>query len=66
MIRPCAKYKENLRYDESWVYSYGTKVGCIWDSVCIIQLGWWSVTTQKHLNYASKYLSLELIKRREL
>ena len=26
------------------------------------QLGWWSVTTQKHINYAASELGLEIVK----
>ena len=47
-----SKYKQNLRTDNKYIYSYETKVAEIKHSERKInQLGWWSVTTQKHINY---------------
>jgi len=51
------RYKENLRVTDSNVYSYNTKVADI-DHIKkeVRALGWWSVTTSKHINYvASEY-----------
>ena len=51
------RYKENLRVTDSNVYSYNTKVADI-DHIKkeARALGWWSVTTSKHINYvASEY-----------
>jgi len=59
------KYKQNLRVVNTglgtFVQSYSTLVAKIEDTK-LIQLGWWSVTTQKHINYAAKELGLELVK----
>jgi len=55
------KYTQNLRHDGNSVYSYDTKVATIdQENGKLIQLGWWSVTTQKHVNYAAGELGLEL------
>ena len=55
------KYSRNLQTDGKFVYSYYTKVARIEDNK-LIQLGYWSATTQKHINYAAVELGLELIK----
>ena len=59
------KYKQNLRlvpqHDGTYVMSYTTFVAKIEDTK-LIQLGWWSKTTQKHINYVAKELGLELVK----
>jgi len=54
-MRLFARYKQNLQVDDNFVYSYGTKVGRIdHESRSIITLGWWSVTTSKHINYVGR------------
>ena len=46
------KYKQNLRSDDNYVFSYNTKVAEIdHKNRQITPLGWWSVTTSKHINY---------------
>ena len=46
------KYKQNLRTDDDYVFSYNTKVAEIdHKNRQITPLGWWSVTTSKHINY---------------
>ena len=46
------KYKQNLKADYHNVFSYNTKVAEIaHDKRTITPLGWWSVTTSKHINY---------------
>ncbi len=55
------KYKQNLRIEGDNVWSYSTIVAKI-DGNNLIQLGYWSMTTQKHINYVAKYLDLILIK----
>ena len=59
------KYKQNLRLVTNdlgtFVQSYSTLVAKIEDTK-LVQLGWWSVTTQKHINYVAKQLGLELVK----
>jgi len=53
------KYKQNLRLEGVSIISYTTRVAEIKDGK-LVQLGWWSVTTQKHINYAANELNLEL------
>jgi hypothetical protein len=65
--RTFAKYKQNLRvinYEGAdYVMSYTTRVAKInYGTSELQQLGYWSVTTQKHINYAAKELGLTLIK----
>jgi len=55
------RYQMNLRYDYPFVYSYDTKVAKVEGSK-LIELGWWSVTTQKHINYVAREMNLELVK----
>jgi len=55
------RYKQNLRQDGNKIISYTTHVATI-DGDTLNQLGWWSVTTQKHINYAANQLNLTLIK----
>ena len=59
------KYKQNLRLVTTeigtFVQSYSTLVAKIEDTK-LVQLGWWSVTTQKHINYAAQQLGLQLVK----
>jgi hypothetical protein len=64
--RKFKKYTKNLslvRFDdgETFVKSYDTFVARVeWDK--LIQLGYWSMTTQKHINYVANELNLQLIK----
>lgn len=60
-MRTLPKYKQNLRINGNDVWSYYTIVAKI-DGDKLNQLGWWSVTTQKHINYVAHYLGLTLIK----
>ena len=55
------RYKENLRQDQDKIISYSTHVATI-EGDTLRQLGYWSMTTQKHINYAAKELNLTLIK----
>ena len=57
-----ARYKQNLRIDGNRVISYTTHVATI-ENGNLIQLGWWSQTTQKHINYVAQELSLNLIEK---
>ena len=48
------KYKANLKIKNgNEVWSYTTKVAII-NSDEIIELGYWSVTTRKHVNYVGQ------------
>ena len=60
-MRTFKKYKQNLRVSGNDVWSYSTIVARI-DGDKLNQLGYWSVTTQKHINYAAKELNLTLVK----
>ena len=57
------KYKQNLRIIGDDVYSYSTHVATIHQDN-LIQHGWWSVTTQKHINYVAKEYNLNTIDNR--
>ena len=57
------KYNSNLKIENSNVYSYNTLVAIIdWGTKEIFQKNWYSVTTQKHINYVADELDLILIK----
>jgi hypothetical protein len=58
-MRKFAKYQQNLCHDYEFIYSYKTKVAAITDDG-IIRLGYWSITTAKHINYAAKELNLSV------
>jgi len=57
-----AKYSKNLRREDDKIYSYSTMVAVI-AGPDLIQVGYWSQTTQKHINYAARELNLNLVKR---
>ena len=58
-MKKLEKYKQNLRIQGNQVWSYTTHVATI-DGNKLHQLGWWSVTTQKHINYVARHLDLVL------
>jgi hypothetical protein len=60
MRKKFKKYTENLRYDNKYVYSYDTKVAEI-KGKTLVKLGYWSMTTTKHINYAGKELGLNVL-----
>jgi hypothetical protein len=55
------KYKQNLSIRGNQVWSYTTHVATIKGNN-LMQLGYWSQTTQKHINYVANELELKLIK----
>lgn len=55
------KYKQNLRVEGNNVISYTTHVATI-EGNELIQLGSYSATTQKHINYVAREFNLELKK----
>lgn len=55
------KYKQNLTIQGTYVWSYSTHVATIANDK-LYQLGYWSQTTQKHINYVADQLDLDLIK----
>lgn len=56
------KYKQNLRREGNKIYSYYTHVATI-ENDKLFQLGYWSQTTQKHINYVARELNLTLIEK---
>ena len=56
-----ARYKENLRIEGNKVWSYTTHVATI-KFQTLHQLGSWSSTTQRHINYVARKLKLTLIR----
>jgi hypothetical protein len=57
------KYNKNLKIEGNNVISYGTTVAIINNEFKELeQLGSYSVTTQKHINYVADELNLILIK----
>ena len=66
-MRTFDRYKQNLKVvnfeGSDYVMSYTTRVAKIdYASGTLNQLGYWSMTTQKHINYAAKELGLDLNK----
>lgn len=55
------KYKQNLKIEGNKVISYTTHVATIVGNE-LHQLGYWSMTTRKHINYVANELNLTLIK----
>jgi hypothetical protein len=60
-MRELNRYKQNLRILGNQVWSYTTHVATI-DRNNLLQLGYWSMTTQKHINYVAKEYNLNLVK----
>jgi len=60
-MRKLDKYKQNLSIQGNQVWSYTTHVATI-ENNDLIQLGYWSQTTQKHINYVADQLDLTLIR----
>lgn len=55
------KFQENLVHDGKTVFSYGIPVARV-EGKILRQLGYFSVTTQKHINHAADELGLTLHK----
>ena len=63
MIKKYDKYKHNLIVVGNDVISFTTKVAEIdEDKMTIKQLGYWSATTQRRINYVAQQERLTLIK----
>ncbi len=60
-MRNLDRYKQNLRIIGNDVYSYNTNVATIINDKLLV-LGWWSVTTSKHINYVARELDLDIIR----
>ncbi len=54
------KYCKNLHQEGDKIYSYSTHVATV-NSNTLVQLGYWSKTTQKHINYVAKELELLIL-----
>jgi len=62
-MRTLDRYKMNLRIlNGSEVWSYDTHVATI-SGAELIEHGWWSPTTSKHVNYVAYELGLTLVKK---
>lgn len=61
MTRRYSKYRQNLKIEGNKVISYTTHVATI-DGYDLKQLGYWSQTTQTHINYVAQQEGLNLIK----
>jgi len=55
------RYQKNLKVEGDKVYSYRTHVATI-QGRKLYQLGYWSATTQKHINHVAREYGLELVK----
>jgi hypothetical protein len=74
-IKKFPRYQANLHYTctPAWnlpsnrgpmtykVFSYGTCVA-VQQGSSLIEMGWWSVTTSKHVRYAAEQLGLNYVK----
>ena len=64
-IKTFPKYKVNLKmvkdHGDKFIFSYGTKVALV-TSNYVRPLGYWSMTTSKHINYAAQQLGLPVMK----
>ena len=60
-MRKLEKYKQNLSIQGNQVWSYTTHVATI-EGNDLIQLGYWSQTTQNHINYVANQLDLILLR----
>jgi len=56
------RYKQNLKVIGNNVYSYNTHVATISKGE-LLELGYWSMTTKKHINYVANILNLKLVKK---
>lgn len=61
-MRTLDRYKQNLHIDGNKVISYTTHVATIDNTnKTLTVLGYWSVTTSKHINYVARVMGLTLI-----
>jgi len=57
------RYRENLLVSDDAVYSYLTRVAEIdHEKREVKPLGWWSVTTSKHINYVAREYNYKVTK----
>ena len=60
------KHKKNLRQVGDAIWSYSTHVATLVYNSKKLQYelhqhGWWSVTTQRHINYVANYYNINII-----
>ena len=64
------KYRENLTQVDNKIFSYETHVATLDyrgngdinnGQNCLVQHDWWSVTTQKHINYVANHYGLPIV-----
>ncbi len=65
-VQRLPRHKKNLcivtdEQGNQYVKSYNTLVAKI-TPTALIQLGWWSVTTQRHISYAGRELNIPVVK----
>ena len=57
------RYKENLLVSDNHIFSYLTKVANINHTTREVKpLGYWSVTTSKHINYVARQYNYKVVK----
>jgi len=57
------RYTQNLQVNDENVFSYNTKVAEInHTEKTVTKLGYWSVTTSKHINYVASEFGYEVTK----
>tara|TARA_R100000664_G_C2746039_1_gene133782 strand:+ start:503 stop:712 length:210 start_codon:yes stop_codon:yes gene_type:complete len=62
-LNKLGRYKENLLVSDDAVFSYLTRVAEIdHEKREIKPLGWWSVTTSKHINYVARKYDYKVTK----
>ena len=62
-LNKLGRYKENLLVSDDAVFSYLTRVAEIdHEKREIKPLGWWSVTTSKHINYVAREYNYKVTK----
>ena len=61
-LKKMDRHKENLLVSTNSVYSYLTKVATINHKERTIKpLGWWSVTTTRHINYVGREYNYKVL-----
>ena len=60
------RHKKNLRQVGDAIWSYSTHVATLVYNSDKLQYelhqhGWWSVTTQRHINYVARYYGIDIV-----
>ena len=60
------RHKKNLRQVGDAIWSYSTHVATLVYNSKKLQYelhqhGWWSVTTQRHINYVARYYGIDIV-----